>query len=323
MRIGSRIKHCVHWERTDNWDYWSLFGSIYISNTMSLIPVMAIERVVLTFHYVKPKSGIHQHTTKRVVPKLNYKTNTFNITEIVSTLNLNEFWQMGLSIPWDNFKYTRHGSTFTLNKTIWCFNTIRRSSDKREIGPGLSDPQLSYHHHDNFQFHVHYIYMYIFFHWSYPTSFYHWSYLTFPRTFCFKVVLSTASITQFSKGRALTFVVESITTFTVWVKLRILAFLTASTLTRLLGLTIPNIFLWANLDSILWASYNALTELPVSEISPKRWSPYSHLQIWTYPSTVHPHHFYTYIQAMQVSVLTYMSHKFVSFSVSNFKLKLS
>ena len=33
---------------------------------MSLIPVVAINRMVLTFHYVKPKSGIHQHTTKRV-----------------------------------------------------------------------------------------------------------------------------------------------------------------------------------------------------------------------------------------------------------------
>ena len=51
-----------------------------------------------------------------------------------------------------------------------------------------------------------------------------------------------------------------------------LKFLWIASTDRAAGVTIPNIFLWASLDSIFLASYSAFTLLSISEISPRTWS---------------------------------------------------
>ena len=87
---------------------------------MSLIPVVAIKRVILTFQYAKPKSGIHQHTTKRVVPKLNEKKIH---TSSVSVLNLSEtfltkwvYLSHGTVLNTQDILSMRHSTNFLLIK---------------------------------------------------------------------------------------------------------------------------------------------------------------------------------------------------------------
>ena len=177
---------------------------------------MAIKRAVLTFSYVKPKSGIHQHTTKRVVPKLNErKIHTY--IDSVSVLNLS--------------------GTFL---TKWVYLSHETVSNTQDI--------LSMRHSTNFLLIEERLNLFCeVLNWVVILTFFYFMYITSMCTFSsigpkwpfsqvrsligsawilsaffLKVVLSTVGITQFSKGMAFTFVVGSTTEFTVWIKLRIL-----------------------------------------------------------------------------------------------------